>query len=182
MKAPLLVLQFGSVAQSCLTLCNPMNHSTPGFPVHHQLPEFTQTHVHQVSDAIQPSHPLSSPSPLALNISQHQDLFKWVTLQNCGSLIRILSLEIQRWEKCRTRAPISDILLSSKKHPGLISFRMDWLDLLAVQGTLKSRLQHHSLKASILRHSAFFTVQLSHPYSTHQILRKAFLSQFSLEH
>ena len=76
MKAPLLVLQFGSVAQSCLTLCNPMNHSTPGFPVHHQLPEFTQTHVHQVSDAIQPSHPLSSPSTPALNLSQHQDLFK----------------------------------------------------------------------------------------------------------
>ena len=71
------VLQFSSVAQSCLTLCDPMNHSTPGLPVHHQLPEFTQTHVHRVHDAIQPSHPLSSPSP-APNPSQHQSLFQWV--------------------------------------------------------------------------------------------------------
>ena len=71
-------VQFSSVAQSCLTLCDPMNHSTPGLPVHHQLPEFTQTHVHWVSDAIQTSHPLSSPSPPALNPSQHQSLFQWV--------------------------------------------------------------------------------------------------------
>ena len=71
--------QFSSVAQSCLTLCDPMNHSTPGLPVHHQLPESTQTHVHCVSDAIQPPHPLSSPSPPALNLSQHQGLFKWVS-------------------------------------------------------------------------------------------------------
>ena len=71
-------VQFSSVAQSCPTLCGPMNRSTPGLPVHHQLPEFTQTHVHQVSDAIQPSHPLSSPSPLAPNPSQHQSLFQWV--------------------------------------------------------------------------------------------------------
>ena len=71
-------IQFSSVAQSCLTLCDPMNHSTPGLPVHHQLPESTQTHVHRVDDAIQPSHPLSSPSPLALNLSQHQGLFQWV--------------------------------------------------------------------------------------------------------
>ena len=76
MKAPLLVLQFGSVAQSCLTLCDPMNCSTPGLPVHHQLMESTRTHVHRVGDAIQPSHPLSSPSPPALNLSQHQGLFK----------------------------------------------------------------------------------------------------------
>ena len=68
--------QFSSVAQSCLTLCNPMNRSTPGLPVHHQLPEFTQTHVHRVGDAIQLSHPLLSPSPPALNLSQHQGLFK----------------------------------------------------------------------------------------------------------
>ena len=71
-------VQFTSDAQSCPTLCDPVNHSTPGLPVHHQLPEFTQTHVHWVSNAIQPSHPLSSPSPLALNLSQHQDLFQWV--------------------------------------------------------------------------------------------------------
>ena len=73
-----LIIQFSSVAQSCLTLCDPMNRSTPGLPVHHQLPEFTQTHIHQVSDAIQPSHPLSYPSPPAPNPSQHQSLFQWV--------------------------------------------------------------------------------------------------------
>ena len=72
----ILLVLFSSVAQSCPTLCDPMNHSTPGLPVHHQLPEFTQTHVHRVSDAMQPSHPLSSPSPPAFNISQHQGLFK----------------------------------------------------------------------------------------------------------
>ena len=133
------VIQFSSVAQSCLTLWDPMNHSTPGLPVYHQLPEFTQTHVHWVSDAIQPSHPLSSPSP-ALNLSQHHGLFKWV-----------------RWPKYWS---FSFNISPSRDHPGLISFRMDWLDLLAVQGTLKSLLQHHSSKASILQRSAFFTVQL----------------------
>ena len=76
------IIQFSSVAQSCLTLCDPMNCSMPGLPVHHQLPEFTQTHVHWVCDAIQPSHPLSSPSPPALNLSQHQGLFKWVSLSH----------------------------------------------------------------------------------------------------
>ena len=78
-NSPLISVQFSSVAQSCPTLCNPMNHSTPGLPVHHQLPEFTQTHVSWVSDAIQPSHPLSSPSPPAFNLSQHQGLFQWVS-------------------------------------------------------------------------------------------------------
>ena len=77
-SSPISSVQFSSVTQSCLTLCNPMNHSTPGLPVHHQLVEFTQTHVHWVRDAIQPSHPLSSPSPPALNPSQHQSLFQWV--------------------------------------------------------------------------------------------------------
>ena len=119
------IVQFSSVAQSCPTLCNPMNCSTPGFTVYHQLPELAQTHVHQVGDAIQPSHPLSSPSP-TFDLSQHQ---------------------------------------SFNEYSGLISL-MDWLDLLAVQGTLKSLLQHHSSKASILRRSAFFTVQLSHTYMT----------------
>ena len=116
-----------------------MNRSTPGLPVHHHLLEFTQTHVHRVSDAIQPSHPLSSPLPPAPSPSQHQSLF-----------------------------PVSQLfsIIPSKDHPGLISFRMDWLDFLAVQGTLKSLLQHHSSKASILWCSAFFTVQLSHPYRT----------------
>ena len=141
-------IHFSSVTQSCLTLCDPMNHSTPGLPVQYQLPEFTQTHVHRVSDAIQPSHPLSSPSPPAPNPSQHQ---------GNESTLRI------RWPKYWS---FSFSISPSKEHPGLISFRMDWLDLLGVQGTLKSLLQHHSSKASILRHSAFFTVQLSHPYMT----------------
>ena len=127
-----------------------MNHSTPGLPVHHQLREFTQTHVRPVSDAIQPSHPLSSPSPPAPNPSQHQGLFQSVTL-------------CMRWPKYWS---FSFSIISSKEIPGLISLRMDWLDLLAVQGTLKSLLQHHSSKASILHCSAFFTVQLSHPYMT----------------
>ena len=140
----------GPIAQSCPTLCDPMNRSTPGLPVHHQLPEFTQTHVYRVSDAIQPSHPLSSPSPPACNPSQRQSLFSESTL-------RI------RWPKYWS---FSFSIIPSKEIPGLISFRMDWLDLLAVQGTLKSPLQHHSSKASILRRSAFFTVQLSHPYLT----------------
>ena len=127
-----------------------MNCSTPGLPVQHQLPEFTQTHVHQVGDAIQPSHPLSSPSPPA----------------PIPPSIRVFSNEstlLMRWPKYWS---FSFSIIPSKEHPGLISFRMDWLDLLVVQGTLKSLLQHHSSKASILRGSAVFTVQLSHPYMT----------------
>ena len=143
-------IQFSLVAQSSLTLCDPMNRSTPGLPVHHQLPEFTQTHVHRVSDAIQPSHPLSSPSPPAPKPSQHQGLFYESTLR-------------MKWPKYWS---FSLSIIPSSEHPGLVSFRMDWLDLLAVQGTLKSLLHHHSSKASILRRSAFFTVQLSHPYMT----------------
>ena len=127
-----------------------MNRSTPGLSVHHQLPEFTQTHLHRVSDAIQPSHPLLSPSPPAPNPSQHQSLSNELTL-------------FMRWPKYWS---FSFSIIPSKEIPGLISFRMDWLDLLAVQGTLKSLLQYHTSKASILRHSAFFTVQLSHPYRT----------------
>ena len=129
-------VQFSSVTQSCPTLCNPMNCSTPGFPVHHQLAESTQTHVHRTGDAIQPSHSLSSPSSPALNPSQYQ-------------VLRI------RWPKYWS---FSFNTSPSNEHPGLISFRMDWLDLLAVQGTLKSLLHHHSSKASILRCLAFFIV------------------------
>ena len=136
------ISSFSSVTQSCPTLCDPMNRSTPGLPVYHQLPEFTQTHVHLVGDAIQPSHPLSSPSPPALNLSQHQGLAN-------ESALRI------RWPKYWS---FSFNIRPTNEHPGLISFRMDWLDLLAVQGTLKSLLQHHSSKASILRHSPSFTV------------------------
>ena len=126
-----------------------MNHSTPVLPVHHQLPKLTQTHVHRVGDAIQPSHPLSSPSPLAPNPSQHQGLSNESTLS-------------MRWPKDWS---FSLSISPSIEHPGLI-FRMDWMDLLTVQGTLKSLLQHHCSKESILRRSAFFTVQLSHPYMT----------------
>ena len=143
-------VQFSSVAQLCPTLCNPMNCSMPGLHVHYQLPEFTQTYVHRVSDAIQPFHPLSSPSPPAPNPSQHQGLFQWVNSSHEVAKVLDFSFSIS----------------ASKEHPGLISFRMDWLDLLAVQGTLKSLLQYHTSKASILQHSAFFTVQLSHPYMT----------------
>ena len=127
-----------------------MNCSTPGLLVHHQPPEFTQTQVHQVGDAIQPSHSLSSPSPPALNPSR----------------IRVCSSEPilhMSWPKYWS---FSFSISPSKEHPGLISFRMDWLDFLAVQETLKSLLQHHSSKASILWCLAFFTVQLSHPYMT----------------
>ena len=144
------MVQFSSVAQSCPTLCDPMNCSTPGLPVHHQLPEFTQTHVHQVSDAIQPSHPLLSP----------------LLLPPIPPSIRVFSNEstlCMRWPKYWS---FSFSIIPSKEYPGLISFRMDWLDLLAVQGTLKSLVQHYSSKASILQCSAFFTVQLSHPYMT----------------
>ena len=121
-------IQFSSVAQSCLTLCDPMKRSTPGLPVRHQLPEFTQTHVHRVGDAIPPSHPLSSSSPPAPNPSQHQSLSIESTLR-------------MRWPKFWS---FSFRISCSKEHPGLISFRMNWLDLLAVQGTLKSLLQYHS--------------------------------------
>ena len=184
-------VQFSSIAQSCPTLCDPMNCSRPGLPVHHQLLEFTQTYVHQVSDAIQPSHPLSSPSP-APNPSQHQSLFQWVHHQlpeftqthvhwvrdashplsspspptfnlsqhqvfSKESVLRI------RWPKYWS---FSFSISPSSEYSWMISFRIDWLDLLAVQGTLKSLLQHCSSKASVLRHSAFFVVQLSHPYRT----------------
>ena len=138
-------VQFSSVAQSCLTLCDPMNCSTPGLPVHHQLSEFTQTHVRWVTDSIQPSHPLSSPSPPAPNPSQHKSPFQWV-----NSLHEVAKY----WS-------FSFSIIPSKEHPGLISFRMDWLDLLAVQGTLKSLLQHHSSKHQ------FFSAQLSSQSNSH---------------
>ena len=143
-------LKFSSAAQPCPTFCNPMNHSTPGLPDHHQHPEFTQTHIHRVGNAIQPSHPLSSPSLPVLNLSQPQGLFKWVSSSRQMAKVLEFSFNISL----------------SNKHSGLISFRMDWLDLLAVKGTLKSLPQHHSSKASILQHSAFFIVWLSHPYMT----------------
>ena len=146
-----------------------MNHSTPGLPVHHQLPEFTQTHFHRVSDAIQPSHPLS---PLLL-------------LPPIPPSIKVFSNEsnpCMRWSKYWS---FSFSIIPSKEIPGLISFRMDWLDLLAVQGTLQSLFQHHSSKASILQCSAFFTVQLSHPYMTTgktiALTRRTYLSKVDIQ-
>ena len=141
---------FSSVTQSCPTLCDPMNHSTSGLPVHHQLLESTQTHIHWVGDAIHPSHPLSSPSPPAPNPSQHQGLFQWINFLHEVAKVLDFSFSIS----------------PSNEHPGLISLKMDWMDPLAVQGTLKSLLQHQNSKGSILQNSAFFTVQLSHPYMT----------------
>ena len=141
-------VHFSSVAQSCLTLWDPLNRSTPGLSVHHQLLEFTQTPVHRVGDAIQSPHPLLSPSPPAPNPSQHQSLFQRSTLRIS-------------WPKYWS---FSFSISPSNEHPGPISFRMDWLDLFAVQGTCKSLLQNHSSKASIRQCSAFFTVQFSHPY------------------
>ena len=137
-------VQFSSVAQSCLTLCDPMDCSMPGLPVYHQLLELAQTHVHRVGDATQPSHPLSSPSPPAFNLSQHQ-------VFSNESVLRI------RWPKYWS---FSFSISPSNEYSGLIFFRMDWLDLLAVQGTLKSLLWHHNSKASVLGCSAFFIVQL----------------------
>ena len=127
-----------------------MNRSTLSLPVHHQLPEFTQTHVHRVSDTIQPSHPLSSPSPPA----------------PIPPSIRVFPSEStlhMRWPKYWS---FNFSIIPSKEHPGVISFRKDWLDFLEVQGTLKSFLQQHRSKASILWHSAFFAVQLAHPYTS----------------
>ena len=144
------MFQLSSAAQLCPTLCDPMDCSRPGLPVHHQLLEFTQTHVHWVCDAIQPSYPLSSPSPPAFNLSQHQGLFKWVSSSH--QVAKVLEFQLQHQSFQGTFR--------------IDFFRMDWLDLLAVQGTHKSLLQHHSSKASILWHSAFFIVQLSHPYMT----------------
>ena len=125
-----------------------MNHSMPGLPVHHQLPESTQIHVHWVGDAIQPSHPLWSPSPFFFNISQHQALFQWVSSSH--QVAKVLEFQFN--------------ISPSNEYSRLFSIRMDWLDLLAVQETLKRVLQHHSSKAPILQCSAFIMVQLSHPY------------------
>ena len=135
---------------SCPTVCDPRDCIAPGFPVYHQLPEPDQSQVHQISDALQPSHPLLSSFPPALNLTQHQGLF-----QSVSSSHRVAKY----WSFSFSISP-------SSEYSGPISFRMDCLNLLAVHGTLKSLLQHQSSKALILWHSAFFMVQLSHPYMT----------------
>ena len=122
-----------------------MNRSTPALPVHHQFPEFTQTHIYQVGDAIQPSHLLSSPSPSPPSPFQHQGLFQWVSSFHDMAKVWSFSFKIS----------------PSNEHPGLISYRIDWLDLLAVQGTLKKLLQHH-----IQKHQ-FFCAQLDSQSNSH---------------
>ena len=118
-----------------LTLCDPIDSSTPGFPVHHQLPKPTLTHVHHIGDAIQQSHPQSSPSSPVFNLSQHQGLFQW----------SVLSI---RWPRYWS---FSFSISPSNEYSGLFSFRIDWLNLLAVQRTFKRLLQHHNSKASIIQ-------------------------------
>ena len=129
-----------------------MNYSTPGLPVHHHLPEFTQTHIHRVSESVSSSHLILS-RPLLL-------------LPSIPPSIKVFSSDSTLRMRWPMYGSFSFSIIPSKEIPGLISFRMDWLDLLAVQGTLESLLQHHSSKASILWRSAFLTVQLSHPYMT----------------
>ena len=143
-------VQFSSDAQSCLTLYDPMDCSMRGFPVHHQLPELAQTHVHPVGDAIQPSHLPSSPF-------LPPSIFPSIRVFSNKSVLHI------RWPNCWS---FNFNISPSNEYSELISVRMDWLDLLAVQGTLKTLLQYHSLKVSILCHSAFFIIRLSHPYMT----------------
>ena len=132
-----------------------MNCSTPGFSVLHHLLEFAQTHVHWVDDVIQSSHPLSPPSPPAFSLPQNQGLFQWIGSSH--QVVKVLELQLQH--------------SLSNGYSGLISFRIDWFGLLAVQGTLKSLLKHHSSTASILRSSAFFTAQEEPP-----LCRRLFLS------
>ena len=142
-------IQFSSVTQSCPTLCDPMNHHRPGLPVHHQLLEPTQTHI----QSVMPSNHLILCCPLLLLPS----IFPSIKVFSNESARRI------RWPKYWS---FSFNISPSNEHPGLTSFRMDWLDPLAVQGTLKSLLQHHSSKASVLQPSAFFIVQLYSPILT----------------
>ena len=150
LRCSLFSVQFRSVAQSCPDSATPWTAVTPGFPVHHQLAELTLTQVQWVCDAFQPSHPLSSPFPPAFNLSEHQGLLKEVSSSHQVAKVLEFQLQYQAFQWILR----TDFL------------RVDSLDLLAVHGTLKSLLQHHSSKASILWHSAFFIVELLHPYMT----------------
>ena len=142
--------QFSSVTQPGPTICDTMDYSMPGFPVHQQLPQLTQTHVHQVNDTIQPSHPLLS----------------LLFLPSIFPSSRIFSNELALCIRQPKYWSFTFSISPSNEYSRLISFRTDWFDLLKVQGTLQSLLQHHNSKASILQRSAFFTVQLSHSYMT----------------
>ena len=143
-------VQLSSVAQSCPTLCDPMNCSTPGLPVDHHLLGFTQTHVHWAGDAIQPPHPLSSPSTSCLQPFPASGSFQMSSSSH--QVAKVLEFQLQHQS------------FQWIPRTGIYSFRMDWLDLFAVQGTLKNLLQHQSSKESVFWHSVFFLVQLSHPY------------------
>ena len=144
-------MSFSSVQSvSQVRLCSPMDCSMPGLPVHHQLPELTQTHVHWVCNTMQP----------------YQTLLSLLLLPSIFPRIRVFSNQSAFWIRWPKYWSFSFSISPFNEYSGLISFRMDWLDLLAVQGMLKSLLQHHSSKASVLGCSAFFTVQLSHPYMT----------------
>ena len=139
-----------SVTRSFQALCDPVDYSPPGLPVPHHLLEFSQVHVHWIGDVIQPSYLLLPSSPAAFNFSQHQGFFQWVGSSH--QVAKVLELQLQHQ--------------SFQEYSGLIFLKVGWLDLLSVQGTLRSLPQHHSSKASILSWSAFFMVQLSQPYIT----------------
>ena len=142
------LLQFSSVTQSCPTLCDPMDCRMPGFPVHHQLPENAQTRGYHIGDAIQPSSPLSSPSPPAFSLPKHQCLFKWVSSSHQVAKVLEFQLQHQSFQWIFRIDFLSDLMIGSPCSP---------------RDSLKSLLQHHSSEASILWHSAFFIFQFSHP-------------------
>ena len=155
------ISQFSSVTQSCLTLCDTMDCSTQGFPVHHQLPEPTQNHVHWVGNAIQPSHSLSSPSPPAFNLSPHQGLFQWVS-----SLHLYFAVKFSAMSQFFTLAKVLELQLLHQSFQWIL--RVDFLYAWLAGSPFRSRdsqspLQHHSSKASILWCLPFFIVQISHP-------------------
>ena len=164
MRKLTILHEFSSVDQSCPPLCDPMNCSMSGLPVHHQLSESTKTHVHWVGDAIQPSHPLLSPSLYAPSLSQHQGLFQWVESALCI-----------RWPKYWS---FSFSISLSNAYSGLISFKTDWFDLLAVPGTLQSLLQHHNPKASVPDSLSEHKAWISNPASLNLVLENNCICQF----
>ena len=165
LEKPIVQTLCCSVSKSCLTLCNPMDCSISGFPVLNYTPEFAQTHVLRVNDDIESSHPWSLPSSPVLNLSQHQDLFHWV--DSSHQVAKVLEFQLQ--------------YQSFNEHSGLISFRIDWFDLLAVQGNLKSLLQCHNSKASVLWHSTFFMAQFLHPYMTFPVGKNIALTRWTFD-
>ena len=154
-----------------------MDCNKPGFPVYHQLPEFTQTHVHWVGDVIQLSHPLSSPSPPAFSLFQHQSLFQWVS--SLHQVAKVLEFQLQhqsfQWIFSFNISP-------SNEYSGLIFFRMDWLDLLEVQGTLKSLLQHQSSIQRLITQINIHRLITPGKSKTHKSVRKISIFFLCLKH